>query len=52
LHQGVSPGEKKELIEQLREKFTSVAGAKIEVKDFEQVRRSKHRLLSGFRETI
>jgi multidrug efflux pump subunit AcrB len=36
LQQDVSPTEKKELIEQLREKFLSVPGARIEVKDFEQ----------------
>lgn len=36
LHQDVSPTEKKKLIDQLREKFMSVPGAKIEVKDFEQ----------------
>ncbi len=36
LQEGISPTEKKKLIEQLREKFISVAGARIEVKDFEQ----------------
>jgi multidrug efflux pump subunit AcrB len=36
LQEDVSPTEKKKLIDQLREKFMSVAGVKIEVKDFEQ----------------
>ncbi len=36
LYNDVSPSEKRRLIEQLREKFMKVAGAKIEVKDFEQ----------------
>ena len=36
LQQDVTPKEKKKLIEQLREKFISIPGAKIEVKDFEQ----------------
>ncbi|RTL60602.1 MAG: efflux RND transporter permease subunit [Sphingobacteriales bacterium] len=36
LQHDVSPEEKKKLIEKLREKFIRVAGAKIEVKDFEQ----------------
>ena len=36
LHPDVSPSEKKELINKLREKFKAVPGAKIEVKDFEQ----------------
>jgi len=36
LQQDVKPTTKKKLIEQLREKFRSVAGARIEVKDFEQ----------------
>ena len=36
LQENVSPSEKKKLIKQLREKFISVAGTKIEVKDFEQ----------------
>ncbi|MBI5372846.1 MAG: efflux RND transporter permease subunit [Sphingobacteriales bacterium] len=36
LYNDISPSEKRELIEQLREKFMKVAGAKIEVKDFEQ----------------
>ncbi|MBI3719644.1 MAG: efflux RND transporter permease subunit [Sphingobacteriales bacterium] len=36
LQNDVSPTEKKKLIEKLREKFIMVAGAKIEVKDFEQ----------------
>jgi multidrug efflux pump subunit AcrB len=36
LQQDVSPTEKKKLIEHLRERFALVAGARIEVKDFEQ----------------
>jgi len=36
LYHDVSPSKKKELIEDLRKKFLTVAGAKIEVKDFEQ----------------
>lgn len=36
LYNDISPSEKRELIEQLREKFMKVAGVKIEVKDFEQ----------------
>lgn len=36
LHHEVSPSQKKKLIEKLREQFARVAGAKIEVKDFEQ----------------
>ncbi len=36
LNQGVSPTVKKQLIEQFRDSFATMAGAKIEVKDFEQ----------------
>lgn len=36
LQSDVNPSEKKRIIEKLRVKFTGVAGAKIEVKDFEQ----------------
>jgi multidrug efflux pump subunit AcrB len=36
LHPDVSPSEKHELIDKLRDKFMNIAGAKIEVKDFEQ----------------
>ncbi len=36
LQHDVNPAEKKKIIEKLRTKFTGVAGAKIEVKDFEQ----------------
>jgi multidrug efflux pump subunit AcrB len=36
LHNDVNPAEKKELIDKLRSRFAHVAGAKIEVKDFEQ----------------
>lgn len=36
LHKDISPTEKKKLIDKLRDKFITVAGAKIEVKDFEQ----------------
>ncbi|OLY92207.1 Multidrug efflux pump subunit AcrB [Cnuella takakiae] len=36
LDKDVKPTEKKKLIERLREQFTGIAGAKIEVKDFEQ----------------
>ena len=36
LHHDVNPTEKKKLIEELRHEFSGVAGAKIEVKDFEQ----------------
>jgi multidrug efflux pump subunit AcrB len=36
LQQNVKPTDKKKLIERLRGKFQSVAGARIEVKDFEQ----------------
>lgn len=36
LHPDVSPSDKKQLIEQLRERFNEKAGARIEVKDFEQ----------------
>lgn len=36
LDKAVKPTEKKKLIESLREQFTGIAGAKIEVKDFEQ----------------
>ena len=36
LYPEVNPTDKKKLIEKLREKFITVAGAKIEVKDFEQ----------------
>lgn len=36
LNKNVDPAEKKQLIESLRGKFTGIAGAKIEVKDFEQ----------------
>ncbi len=36
LHHDVNPTEKKKLIEELRKKFSGIAGAKIEVKDFEQ----------------
>jgi len=36
LQENVSPTEKKKIIDQLREKFVSFPGARIEVKDFEQ----------------
>lgn len=36
LQQDVSPVKKRQLIDKLREKFNTVAGARIEVKDFEQ----------------
>lgn len=36
LHHDVTPVEKTKLIDRLRDKFMTVAGAKIEVKDFEQ----------------
>ena len=36
LQEEVSPVKKKQLIDQLRERFNNVAGARIEVKDFEQ----------------
>ena len=36
LHPDETPSQKKKLIEKLRQRFSEVAGAKIEVKDFEQ----------------
>src|SRR5262249_39668704 len=36
LHHDVSPTKKKKIIDRLRTEFATVAGAKIEVKDFEQ----------------
>ncbi len=36
LHHDVNPAEKKKLIEELRHELSGIAGAKIEVKDFEQ----------------
>jgi len=36
LKSGIRAGEKKEIINRLRNEFTGIAGAKIEVKDFEQ----------------